>query len=95
MTAWVNGVRAVNLDWTHDKPETWEARARCLGTDPEAFYPEKGKPTTGARGICAKCPVATECLEAALERNDQWGVFGGKSLRQRNQIRKQRREGAA
>lgn len=44
-----------------------------------------------ARSICAVCPVVEECLEYALERREVYGIWGGKTERERQRIRKQRR----
>jgi WhiB family redox-sensing transcriptional regulator len=30
-----------------------------------------------AKALCADCPIRRECLAAALERGEPWGVWGG------------------
>lgn len=44
-----------------------------------------------AQKICEGCPVVDECLEYALTPPfEKWGVWGGKSEKERRQIRKRR-----
>src|SRR3712207_9119590 len=46
--------------------QSWQERALCAETDPEAFFPEKGGSTREAKKICTGCEVKAECLEYAL-----------------------------
>lgn len=65
------------------EPEEWQEQAVCTQVDPAIFYPDKGTPLDDARRVCAVCPVREECLQAALDRDERFGVFGGASVRQR------------
>lgn len=69
----------------------WRARARCRGTDPELFHPSRGEDTTVPKDVCRQCAVRDDCLDEALARNEKFGVWGGKSERERRRIRRQRR----
>lgn len=71
--------------------QPWVDRALCPETDPESFFPEKGGSTKQAKKICALCEVRGECLEWALDREERFGIFGGKSERERRKIIKARR----
>jgi WhiB family redox-sensing transcriptional regulator len=71
----------------------WVSDGLCAQTDPEAFYPEKGKSPESARGVCRRCPVQPECLEWALDSNQQYGVWGGTTAKQRQRMRRARRNG--
>ena len=73
----------------------WMTRARCANTDPSHFFPSDGVGVELAKKTCAGCPVAEQCLEYALTRRVEHGVWGGCSERQRRRIRRQRREVAA
>lgn len=73
-------------DFVGRRPE-WQDDALCAQTDPEAFYPEKGGSTREAKRVCLACPVRDECLQDALERNDQHGIWGGLSHRERSKLR--------
>lgn len=69
---------------------TWHARAECRNADPDQFYPGKGEHTVvkAARRICARCPVTAECLAYALDNDERFGVWGGKSERERRRLRR-------
>jgi WhiB family redox-sensing transcriptional regulator len=75
--------------------ETWRDAAACRSIDPDLFFPIG---TTGtaldhiaaAKAVCGACPVKAECLEFALETNQDSGVWGGASEEERRQIRRAR-----
>lgn len=69
----------------------WRSRALCRGTDPEMFHPGRGEDTTVPKHVCRQCTVRDDCLAEALERNEKFGVWGGKSERERRRLRRQRR----
>ena len=69
-------------------PESWQERALCAQTDPEAFFPEKGGSTREAKRICQGCEVRDECLEYALEHDERFGIWGGLSERERRKLKK-------
>ena len=60
----------------------------CAQTDPEEFFPAKGDSDTvkRAKAVCAECPVKAECLEAALENREQYGVWGGLNVTERQRL---------
>jgi len=68
----------------------WVSTAACRGMDPNVFFPERGRPLSDIRAICAGCPASDECLEYALANNEHHGVWGGMSERQRRTIRRVR-----
>ena len=49
---------------------SWQERALCAQTDPEAFFPEKGGSTREAKRVCLSCEVRAECLEYALAHDE-------------------------
>jgi WhiB family redox-sensing transcriptional regulator len=83
----------------------WQDRALCAETDPEAFYPEKGGSVRYAKGVCngrpartgpgnpqdaiAPCPVRAECLAYALEHDERFGIWGGRSERERRRLKRE------
>lgn len=86
---------ALELDSLIPKGKFW-SRARCAETDPEAFYPEKGESAKAAKAVCDRdggCPVKKECLEWALDNNEHFGVWGGKSEHERRKILAERTAG--
>jgi WhiB family redox-sensing transcriptional regulator len=71
----------------------WRDDAACRGMDTDAFFPVD--PRDGgayAKSICARCPVAIECLDDALSvsHHDDWGLRAGLSRHERHQMRKAR-----
>ena len=67
------------------------------------FFPERGTAQISARDakkICngesggPVCPIREKCLEYALDRKERFGIWGGKSERERAKIAKARREAA-
>lgn len=74
----------------------WSA-ALCAQSDPDAWFPDDGD-RHGARlaaRICGGCPVRADCLEAALERGEQHGIWGGTTPRERLALRQAARRTAA
>lgn len=74
---------------------SWWDHAACRGWDTSLFFPVTAPGVEAARAICQGCPVRGECLEYALDRNIDDGVWGGQSERTRRRIRAARRRGAA
>ena len=72
----------------------WMRDAACTSADPEAWYPPKGSSTREAKQVCngksgwPACPVRRECLEYALSNDDRFGVWGGKSDRERRKLKR-------
>lgn len=64
----------------------WHDRALCAQTDPEAFFPEKGGCIRAAKRVCQACEVRAECLESALENDEQHGIWGGLSVNERLRV---------
>ncbi|WP_106241184.1 WhiB family transcriptional regulator [Allonocardiopsis opalescens] len=44
---------------------------------PDLFFAEAPADVEAAKAICGDCPVREECLTAARERREPWGVWGG------------------
>lgn len=75
-----------------DQDQPWRARAKCKGAPIAVMFPRPwASDGSAATALCAKCPVREECLEYALERNIDHGIWGGESARERRKIRRQRR----
>ncbi|MDJ0769865.1 MAG: WhiB family transcriptional regulator [Ilumatobacter sp.] len=75
--------------------DVWRDHALCRDTDPDLFFPVG---TTGhaltsidhAKQVCAECSVAQECLDFALDTNQDSGIWGGLSEEERRVIRRKR-----
>ena len=73
---------------TDAEDQSWQERALCAETHPEAFFPEKGGSTREAKRICTGCEVRAECLEYALTMDERFGIWGGLSERERRRLRR-------
>lgn len=65
---------------------SWHVDALCAETDPEVFFPEKGQSTKDAKATCGQCLVRAECLTYALDTGQRFGVWGGRSERERRKL---------
>ena len=71
----------------------WLNQARCLNEDPELFFPVGN---TGpaldqierAKTICRQCDVSAQCLEYAIQENQDTGVWGGLSEDERRSLKR-------
>ena len=61
----------------------WMADALCAQVDTETFFPEQGESNRIAKKICRRCDVQAECLAYAVKHRMPYGVWGGKSARER------------
>ncbi len=68
----------------------WQARANCMGVDPDLFFPERGASTKEAKEVCRGCVVQADCLEFALVNGEKFGIWGGMSERERRRLRRAR-----
>ncbi|MGP8162459.1 MAG: WhiB family transcriptional regulator [Acidimicrobiales bacterium] len=75
---------------TSQGPRAWQARANCMGVDPELFFPERGSSTREAKEVCRGCVVRVECLEFAIANSEKFGIWGGMSERERRRVRRAR-----
>ena len=67
--------------------------APCSTTDPEIWYPEKGANPHTTTDICCRCPLQYDCLQAAIDQNED-GIWGGAGEGARARLRIQlNREG--
>jgi WhiB family redox-sensing transcriptional regulator len=78
---------AADYDWRDD--------AICRDTDPALFFPVG---TTGlallqidrAKEVCGECEAARDCLDFALDTNQDSGIWGGLTEEERRVIRRER-----
>lgn len=71
----------------------WQQQAACRGIDTSSFYhpenergPSRLRREMRAKAICATCPVIESCLRWALAAREPYGVWGGTSAEDREQI---------
>lgn len=72
----------------------WREVARCKQMDPDLFFPVG---TTGpallqieaAKAVCRLCEVRQECLQYAIESNQEYGIWGGTTEEERRFMRRE------
>ena len=52
----------------------------CRVGDPDLWFAESPGDLERAKALCEDCPLRRECLAAALEREEPWGVWGGEII---------------
>lgn len=74
------GIQTNRPKWFRDK--------NCFDEPVDTFYPAPGDVVRlrRAKEICKECRVRNECLNFALDTNERFGIWGGKSARERSLI---------
>ena len=71
--------------------QSWMRSAACADADPEIFFPTISRqPATEAKQTCSGCPVQAECLEYSLVNQEEFGVWGGLTEKERRQFLNER-----
>jgi WhiB family transcriptional regulator, redox-sensing transcriptional regulator len=65
----------------------------CHAGDPDLWFADTPADLERAKTLCATCPVRRQCLAAALERAEPWGVWGGEILERGSIVRRKRPRG--
>ena len=78
-----------------ESADIWRDNALCRDTDPDLFFPvgSTGNALTSidhAKRVCGDCNVMQDCLDFALETNQDSGIWGGLSEEERRTIRRRR-----
>ncbi|ADU00578.1 WhiB family transcriptional regulator [Mycolicibacterium gilvum] len=73
--------------------ETRQPAVPCHVEDPDLWFAEDPRDLERAKTLCADCPVQRACLNAALERQEPWGVWGGEILERGSVIARKRPRG--
>ena len=73
-------IQPTNIETGEVREPDWQDLARCndgTGSMTELFFSEQLDDIAAAKAFCQGCEVKDECLGAALERREPWGVWGG------------------
>lgn len=49
----------------------------CHVGDPDLWFADTPAGLEVAKTLCVSCPIRRQCLAAALQRAEPWGVWGG------------------
>lgn len=71
----------------------WQYEGSCMGMESERFFsPEAERGAAkelrerGAKAVCADCPVIGTCLDHALTVREPYGVWGGLTVEEREEV---------
>ena len=77
----------------HAEAWEWQLLGACRGADSDLFFhpenergPSRMRREAAAKAICLRCPVVDRCREHALRVREPYGVWGGMSETEREQI---------
>jgi WhiB family transcriptional regulator, redox-sensing transcriptional regulator len=72
----------------------WQLRAACRSMETAVFFmpdgsrgPRRTRREQLAKSVCQHCPVLAECLDHALRVREPFGVWGGLTEREREELR--------
>ena len=66
----------------------WVDEALCAQIGHDPFFPEAGDPGVSGKSICVSCPVQPQCLQYALDADEQYGIWGGFNTKERKKIKR-------
>lgn len=82
----------------------WKLRGLCNKIEPEydvddwtrriwhdIWFSESAKNVKKATEICKKCPVRLKCLQESIEKQEEFGIFGGLKPRERRKFLRKHR----
>ncbi|HPB44946.1 MAG: WhiB family transcriptional regulator [Microthrixaceae bacterium] len=84
------------LPLTLEPDTSWHLDAACAAATPgtaRLFFSDDLSDIIAAKTICSTCPVISECLDTALARQEQWGVWGGQLIVAGKVVMTKRRRG--
>jgi WhiB family redox-sensing transcriptional regulator len=68
--------------------QDWRADGLCGQADPNLFFSVGAVEHKKAKGICRSCPVRSQCLSYAMDRQVDHGIWGGLTERERRRWRR-------
>ena len=75
------------------EPWEWQRSAACVDIDAELFFhpesergPDSRHRDSQAKRVCLACPVRVECLDVALSVREPYGIWGGTSPEDRENM---------
>lgn len=67
----------------------WMHSAACDGTTDQMFpHDSDAVGIEIAKEVCGPCPVRSECLKSALDRSEPYGVWGGLTSDERQELKR-------
>lgn len=92
LTTWQAEMRRRAFPMSHE--DSWQSRARCRDSHAHLFFPrsaverkeERENRERRAQAICRVCTVTQECLDFALDIQEPYGIWGGRTEAQRREL---------
>lgn len=81
------GQHVIDLSLVDPAELSWQDEGLCAEVGPVFFYPEQGENAIPAKRVCEACRVRARCLQWALDNDEIYGVWGGTSEDERQEIR--------
>lgn len=89
----INDQEAEDWDMSEATCERTALALPCHIEDPDLWFAEDPRDLEQAKALCGYCPLRLECLNAALERQEPWGVWGGEILERGTVVARKRPRG--
>lgn len=83
----MNAARKLDESIVADDGFSWREGAPCGTVDPDIFFDKaENDPLVEeqAKLICMGCPVATDCIDAAMLGREEYGIWGGMTPKERS-----------
>ena len=65
----------------------WTKDAVCASSPwPDRWFSENAHDVDVAKAYCESCPVKAECLQRALDVQEEFGIFGGLTPQERRDL---------
>ena len=64
----------------------WQDKANCGNADPDLFFSARKRDRATALAYCSACPVKSECLAFAIDKECVDGIFGGLLADERKEL---------
>ncbi|MGB6207976.1 WhiB family transcriptional regulator [Mycobacterium sp.] len=78
---------------TSTVPDEQQPELPCHLGDPDLWFADSPSELERAKALCADCPIRSQCLAAALQRAEPWGVWGGEILDRGSIVNRKRPRG--
>ncbi|BBX74513.1 WhiB family transcriptional regulator [Mycobacterium shinjukuense] len=74
-------------------PRRQQLALPCHVGDPDLWFADTPADLERAKTLCTHCPIRRQCLAAALERAEPWGVWGGEIFERGSIVSRKRPRG--
>lgn len=68
----------------------FQGAAACAEIGGDVWFPDKGESNSAAKRVCRACEAQAECLQWALDRDEDFGIWGGLSAEERRKLQGRR-----